>query len=186
MPGTVEELDSDVVRDLLARASSAGGGSAGGEAAPSDARDEAVGHIPHPADTRRGSHRPVPGVADDGQATVRAALDRNPAGALFERFLEATLAWDAVRVHGIKRKALPDGARPWRRRSHRSQGARGTRGTPAPTVRMARLARPALRATRATPARLDRKVPRDLPDRGDQPTLWRRTRSRHSRCRVLT
>ncbi|MGW2933526.1 hypothetical protein ACWDA7_17050 [Streptomyces sp. NPDC001156] len=46
----------------------------------------------------------IPGVADEGQATVRQLLSRSPAPALFIRFLEETTRWDNVVVHGIKRK----------------------------------------------------------------------------------
>ncbi|WP_327714067.1 hypothetical protein OG381_00510 [Streptomyces sp. NBC_00490] len=51
----------------------------------------------------------IPGVADEGQETVRQLLGRSPAPGLFVRFLEKTTRWDNVGVYGIKRKnALPD------------------------------------------------------------------------------
>jgi hypothetical protein len=51
----------------------------------------------------------VPGVADEGQETVRQLLERSPAPGLFVRFLEETSRWNNVGVYGIKRKnALPD------------------------------------------------------------------------------
>jgi hypothetical protein len=51
----------------------------------------------------------IPGVAEEGQETVRQLLDRSPAPGLFVRFLEETSRWDNVGVYGIKRKnALPD------------------------------------------------------------------------------
>ncbi len=51
----------------------------------------------------------IPGVADEGQETVRQLLGRSPAPGLFVRFLNETTRWDKVGVHGIKRKnALPD------------------------------------------------------------------------------
>lgn len=51
----------------------------------------------------------IPGVAEEGQETVRQLLGRSPAPGLFVRFLEETARWDNVGVYGIKRKnALPD------------------------------------------------------------------------------
>ncbi len=51
----------------------------------------------------------IPGVADEGQETVRQLLGRSPAPGLFVRFLKETTRWDNVGVFGIKRKnALPD------------------------------------------------------------------------------
>ncbi|MER7900990.1 hypothetical protein ABTX62_34235 [Streptomyces sp. NPDC096046] len=51
----------------------------------------------------------IPGVADEGQESVRQLLGRSPAPGLFVRFLEETTRWDNVGVYGIKRKnALPD------------------------------------------------------------------------------
>ncbi|MFF5638120.1 hypothetical protein [Streptomyces sp. NPDC012825] len=51
----------------------------------------------------------IPGVADEGQETVRQLLGRSPAPDLFIRFLQKTTQWDNVGVYGIKRKnALPD------------------------------------------------------------------------------
>ncbi|MBV1949347.1 hypothetical protein [Streptomyces sp. BV129] len=51
----------------------------------------------------------IPGVADEGQETVRQLLLRSPAPGLFVRFLDETTRWDNVGVYGIKRKnALPD------------------------------------------------------------------------------
>ncbi|MDQ3592534.1 MAG: hypothetical protein M3386_06505, partial [Actinomycetota bacterium] len=44
----------------------------------------------------------VPGVAAEGQATVRGLLDRNRAGDHFVRFLAETSGWPHVKVHGIK------------------------------------------------------------------------------------
>jgi hypothetical protein len=50
----------------------------------------------------------IPGVADEGQETVRQLLLRSPAPGLFIRFLDETTRWDNVGVYGIKRKnALP-------------------------------------------------------------------------------
>ncbi|GAA2372715.1 hypothetical protein [Streptomyces carpaticus] len=46
----------------------------------------------------------IPGVADEGQETVRQLLGRSPAPGLFVRFLNETTRWDKVGVHGIKRK----------------------------------------------------------------------------------
>lgn len=46
----------------------------------------------------------IPGVADEGQDTVRGLLAKNPNGALFVQFLAETHSWPNVRVHGIKPK----------------------------------------------------------------------------------
>lgn len=51
----------------------------------------------------------VPGVADEGQDVVRALLRRSPAADLFVRFLREATGWDAVAVHGIKRKGAQPG-----------------------------------------------------------------------------
>ncbi|MFD7513089.1 hypothetical protein ACFV5N_27650 [Streptomyces sp. NPDC059853] len=51
----------------------------------------------------------IPGVADEGQETVRQLLVRSPAPGLFVRFLKEASRWDKVGVYGIKRKnALTD------------------------------------------------------------------------------
>ncbi|MFC8515653.1 hypothetical protein [Streptomyces sp. NPDC057257] len=47
----------------------------------------------------------VPGVAAEGQDTVKAQLAFNPAAQQFIDFLAKAAAWDNVGVHGIKRKA---------------------------------------------------------------------------------
>ena len=52
----------------------------------------------------------VPGVADEGQETVRALLGRSPAPELFVRFLTEATGWENVGVHGIKRKDAQPGA----------------------------------------------------------------------------
>ncbi|MBB4796281.1 hypothetical protein BJY54_006985 [Streptomyces nodosus] len=52
----------------------------------------------------------IPGVAEEGQETVRDLLARSPAPELFVRFLEETTRWDNVVVHGIKRKNAQSGA----------------------------------------------------------------------------
>jgi hypothetical protein len=49
----------------------------------------------------------IPGVADEGQETVRQLLSRSPASDLFVRFLEETTSWENVGVYGIKRKSAP-------------------------------------------------------------------------------
>ncbi|MER8097833.1 hypothetical protein [Streptomyces goshikiensis] len=46
----------------------------------------------------------VPGVAEEGQETVRRLLERGPAAELFVTFLRETTQWPQVGVHGIKRK----------------------------------------------------------------------------------
>lgn len=51
----------------------------------------------------------IPGVADEGQETVRQLLVHSPAPDLFVQFLEETTRWNNVGVYGIKRKnARPD------------------------------------------------------------------------------
>lgn len=52
----------------------------------------------------------IPGVADEGQETVRALLRRSPAPELFVRFLAEATRWENVGVHGIKRKDAQPGA----------------------------------------------------------------------------
>ncbi|MFF9378855.1 hypothetical protein ACF1BB_30595 [Streptomyces griseoluteus] len=52
----------------------------------------------------------VPGVAEEGQETVRALLGRSPAPELFVRFLAEATGWENVGVHGIKRKHAQPGA----------------------------------------------------------------------------
>lgn len=49
----------------------------------------------------------IPGVADEGQETVRQLLSRSPASDLFVRFLAETTSWENVGVYGIKRKNAP-------------------------------------------------------------------------------
>jgi hypothetical protein len=51
----------------------------------------------------------VPGVADEGQATLRGLLRRSPAPGLFVRFMAETTTWENVVVHGIKRKGAEAG-----------------------------------------------------------------------------
>ncbi|MFE2984363.1 hypothetical protein [Streptomyces sp. NPDC059262] len=52
----------------------------------------------------------IPGVADEGQETVRQLLSRSPAPELFVRFLAETTGWENVGVYGIKRKNAPTDA----------------------------------------------------------------------------
>jgi hypothetical protein len=47
----------------------------------------------------------VPGVAQEGQETVRGLLAKNPAGHLFERFLAETTTWPNAKVFGVKPKS---------------------------------------------------------------------------------
>lgn len=46
----------------------------------------------------------VPGVAAEGQEVVRALLEQNSFGDLFEQFLAETTTWPSVAVIGIQRK----------------------------------------------------------------------------------
>ncbi|WP_030759277.1 MULTISPECIES: hypothetical protein [unclassified Streptomyces] len=46
----------------------------------------------------------VPGVAEEGQETVRRLLERSPAPELFTAFLQEATQWPNVGVHGIRRK----------------------------------------------------------------------------------
>ncbi|MFD8462371.1 hypothetical protein ACFV27_25590 [Streptomyces antimycoticus] len=90
--GTPEELDaSHVLRKLTDQ----------GERAASAAAE------PVPGTTLPAV---IPGVAEEGQETVRQLLARSPAPALFIRFLEETSRWDNVGVHGVKRKNAQHGA----------------------------------------------------------------------------
>lgn len=52
----------------------------------------------------------IPGVPLDGQAAVRAQLDQNAAGDLFEEFLAETSSWPSASVIGIKPRRSPAGA----------------------------------------------------------------------------
>ncbi|MCL8015842.1 hypothetical protein [Streptomyces sp. AS02] len=52
----------------------------------------------------------IPGVADEGQETVRRLLSRSPAPGLFVRFLQEATGWDNVGVYGIKRKNAAPGS----------------------------------------------------------------------------
>ncbi|MFI9754282.1 hypothetical protein [Streptomyces collinus] len=52
----------------------------------------------------------IPGVADEGQDTVRQLMSRSPARQLFLAFLEETTRWEHVGVHGVKRKNAQAGA----------------------------------------------------------------------------
>lgn len=51
----------------------------------------------------------VPGVAEEGQSTVKAQLAFNPAAQQFLDFMAEATSWDNVGVHGIKRKAWREG-----------------------------------------------------------------------------
>lgn len=51
----------------------------------------------------------VPGLAEEGQETVRGLLRRSPAPELFIRFMATATAWDNVGVHGIRRKGASQG-----------------------------------------------------------------------------
>ncbi|MDN5795460.1 MAG: hypothetical protein L0H79_06870 [Intrasporangium sp.] len=52
----------------------------------------------------------VPGVDEEGQATVRNLIKGNPEGDLFREFLEVVASWPDVHAHGIKRHGAADGA----------------------------------------------------------------------------
>ena len=56
------------------------------------------------AETPAESPNAVPGVATEGQSTVRGLLGKNRAGDHFVRFLAETIGWPHVNVHGIKPK----------------------------------------------------------------------------------
>ncbi|MET9523256.1 hypothetical protein [Streptomyces coeruleorubidus] len=51
----------------------------------------------------------VPGVADEGQETVKAQLAFNPAAQQFIDFMAETGSWKSVGGHGIKRKTWQEG-----------------------------------------------------------------------------
>ncbi|UOB08703.1 hypothetical protein MQE23_06360 [Streptomyces sp. HP-A2021] len=51
----------------------------------------------------------VPGVADEGQETVKAQLAFNPAAQQFIDFMAEAGSWESVGVHGIKRKTWQEG-----------------------------------------------------------------------------
>ncbi|MEU3724552.1 hypothetical protein [Streptomyces sp. NPDC031705] len=83
--GTAEELDaSQAVQQLIAQGARSRADDVGGSAG-----SDAVA---------------IPGVAHEGQATVRALLRGNPAADHFIAFLAEATAWPHVKVHGIKRQ----------------------------------------------------------------------------------
>ena len=51
----------------------------------------------------------VPGVAEEGQSTVKAQLAFNPAAQQFLDFMMEATSWESVGVHGIKRKTWQEG-----------------------------------------------------------------------------
>lgn len=51
----------------------------------------------------------IPGVAAEGQATVRGLLEKNAAAEEFMEFLAEAMTWTNVRVHGIKPKGHVSG-----------------------------------------------------------------------------
>ncbi|MET8806387.1 hypothetical protein [Streptomyces sp. NPDC004546] len=51
----------------------------------------------------------VPGVAEEGQSTVKAQLAFNPAAQQFLDFMTEAASWESVGVHGIKRKTWQEG-----------------------------------------------------------------------------
>ncbi|WP_179894605.1 hypothetical protein [Streptomyces sp. f150] len=51
----------------------------------------------------------IPGLADEGQGTVKAQLAFNPAAQQFIDFIAETSSWESVGVHGIKRKTWQEG-----------------------------------------------------------------------------
>lgn len=138
LDGDVNEIDSStVVSELLARrfkTPDTDPDTHADPAVPADvvqADDAAAGAAAQEAeaetaDTWDYSPNVVPGVAAEGQDTVRRLLDGNPAGDLFVRFLAETTSWPSVRVHGIKRRGAQAGealdySRYLRLRKHGSQ-----------------------------------------------------------------
>lgn len=113
--GTVDELDtSSTVAELLRgvpETASVTGDRADVPAHVVEADDAAATQSDEEAEERPAPvslDDSVPGIAEEGQETVRRAIDRNPNGELFLDFLRETTAWPSVRAHGIKRKgALP-------------------------------------------------------------------------------
>ncbi|MGW5296188.1 DUF3710 domain-containing protein [Streptomyces bacillaris] len=72
---------------------------------PDNPPDNLVG----PASRSVGVASVLPGVAEEGQETVRALLRGSPAPDLFVRFLSETTRWENVKVHGIKRQNAEPG-----------------------------------------------------------------------------
>ncbi|WP_367323599.1 hypothetical protein [Streptomyces sp. HUAS ZL42] len=98
--GTPEELDaSATVRGILPS------GSGTAEDVPGTVL--IVAHPDSDEDADFGWHveGEVPGVAAEGQGTVKTQLAFNPAAQQFVDFLAKAVSWDNVGVHGIKRKA---------------------------------------------------------------------------------
>lgn len=87
--GTAEEFDaSQVVQQLITQ----GGRPSAGAVSGASARSVGSAAVA------------IPGVAHEGQETVRALLRGNPAADHFVEFLAEATAWPDVKVHGIKRQ----------------------------------------------------------------------------------
>jgi hypothetical protein len=112
--GTAEELDSSIrVGELLDRRSDVRRGRIG-PTVPAEAVDDDDAGVGGSAMDTRPPAAPVapdgvPGVAAEGQESVRRLLKSNPAGELFVEFLAATTSWPSVGAHGIKRKGARAG-----------------------------------------------------------------------------
>ncbi|MEW2255891.1 hypothetical protein [Streptomyces sp. NPDC047869] len=102
--GTPEELDaSELVHKLVHQ-----------QSAPAHAARQAPTVAAHPDNDEEVDFRwliegDVPGVAEEGQETVKAQLAFNPAAQQFIHFLAEAGSWKSVGVHGIKRKTWREG-----------------------------------------------------------------------------
>ncbi|MFC8230662.1 hypothetical protein [Streptomyces sp. NPDC057287] len=67
------------------------------------------GPLTAPAPNETWTSARIPGVAEEGQAAVRAQLARNSTSHVLLQFLRQAAQWDNVGVHGIKRKGAPAG-----------------------------------------------------------------------------
>ncbi|MER5733743.1 hypothetical protein ABT084_36340 [Streptomyces sp. NPDC002138] len=94
--GTAAEFDaSQAVQQLIAQGGGSAAGVVSGVSVPSVGSAEVA----------------IPGVAVEGQETVRALLRGNPAAVRFVEFLAEATSWPDAKVHGIRRqRAEPESA----------------------------------------------------------------------------
>ncbi|MFF8593718.1 hypothetical protein ACF061_20175 [Streptomyces sp. NPDC015220] len=102
--GTPEELDaSELVHKLVHQQSATADAARQSPVAAADL------HNDDEADFARLIEGEVPGVAEEGQDTVKAQLAFNPAAQQFIKFMTVAGSWESVGVHGIKRQTSQEG-----------------------------------------------------------------------------